>query len=204
MTSSARLIRPREDPATLAEFRAADDGQLELVDGALRRRAPWSFTRSDARDALILKLRASFHARHEGPSGLGGWWIVSDVKIQLDDRNVYIAELAGWRRHNVPEKPTASPMTIRPDWICEVLPPPSQRATIGARKLRTYQRQGVPHLWTVDPAESYLIVQRWTPEGYLNVLGAIPGATIRAEPFEALEWPVGVLFGDDPNDEEAR
>jgi hypothetical protein len=50
----------------------------------------------------------------------------------------------------------------------------------------------------VDPVEEVLTVYRWTPEGYLHVLGATRGERVRAEPFEVMEIEVGVLFGDDP------
>ena len=46
-----------------------------------------------------------------------------------------------------------------------------------------------------------LTVHRWTDEAYLMVLAAERGERIRAEPFEALAWDIGVLFGDDPEDE---
>ena len=42
-----------------------------------------------------------------------------------------------------------------------------------------------------------LRVHRWTSEGYLVVLNAHRGQRVRAEPFEAIELYVGVLFGDD-------
>lgn len=41
---------------------------------------------------------------------------------------------------------------------------------------------------------------RWTPQGYLVALTAQSGQRIRAEPFEAVELEVGVLFGGDPED----
>ncbi|PKN40685.1 MAG: Uma2 family endonuclease, partial [Deltaproteobacteria bacterium HGW-Deltaproteobacteria-20] len=33
--------------------------------------------------------------------------------------------------------------------------------------------------------------------GYLHVLGATRTERVRAEPFDAIELPVGVFFGDD-------
>ena len=46
-----------------------------------------------------------------------------------------------------------------------------------------------------------LRVHRFTPEGYLVVLNAQAGQRVRAEPFEAIEPQVGVLFGEDPDEE---
>ena len=38
---------------------------------------------------------------------------------------------------------------------------------------------------------------RWGPQGYILLLSAGRGDKVRAEPFDAIELPVGVLFGDD-------
>ncbi|MBS2021177.1 MAG: Uma2 family endonuclease [Deltaproteobacteria bacterium] len=205
MSSSARRIHLQREPSsTLADLRAQpDDGRIELVEGSLERRASPSYAHGDAQGALVQWLRGGFHKRGGGPGGLGGWWIVSEVEVQFDGGNVYLPDLTGWRRERVPERPTARPMTIRPDWVCEILSP-SNRNTDLVAKQRTYHRSGVPHSWVVDPEAQLLTVQRWTPEGYLIVLTAQRGETIRAEPFEALEWPVGVLFGDEPDDEAVR
>lgn len=43
-----------------------------------------------------------------------------------------------------------------------------------------------------------LTVLRWSDAGYITVLAAERGETVRAEPFEAIEISVGTLFGDDP------
>ena len=100
----------------------------------------------------------------------------------------------------MPERPTGSPISIRPDWICEVLSP-SNPGTDRVTKLNRYFQCGVPHYWIVDPTEESLSVFRWTSDGYLLVLAADRDARVRAEPFEAVELPVGALFGADEDDE---
>jgi hypothetical protein len=44
-----------------------------------------------------------------------------------------------------------------------------------------------------------LLVYRWGPDGYIEVLAAQRGerVRVRAEPFVAIEIDVGVLLGDD-------
>ncbi len=63
-------------------------------------------------------------------------------------------------------------------------------------------RHHVPHYWILDPTEETLLVHRWGPDGYIEVLAAERNERVRAEPFEALELRVGVLFGDE--DEETH
>jgi hypothetical protein len=46
-------------------------------------------------------------------------------------------------------------------------------------------------------SEETLSVNRWTAEGYLEVLTADRTERVRAEPFDAIEPTIGVQFGDD-------
>lgn len=56
-------------------------------------------------------------------------------------------------------------------------------------------------LGILDPIEQRLEVYRWHSDGYLQVLTAMRGERVRAEPFDAIELQVGVLFGDDDSDD---
>ncbi|WP_437815867.1 Uma2 family endonuclease [Sorangium sp. So ce1078] len=89
---------------------------------------------------------------------------------------------------------------LAPDWVCEVLSPSNTRNDL-VKKLRTYHRCQVPNYWVVDPMNEVLTVHRCMEGGYLNVLTAERGERVRAEPFDAIEWSVGVLFGDDPDEQ---
>ncbi len=50
----------------------------------------------------------------------------------------------------------------------------------------------------VDPASAVLMVYRWAEAGYTLALTARREEHVFAEPFEAVELHVGLLFGDDP------
>ncbi len=65
-------------------------------------------------------------------------------------------------------------------------------------KLRSYQRCQVPHHWIVDPTAAVLMVYRWGEAGYTLAITARRDERVFAEPFEAVELQVGLLFGDDP------
>ena len=52
--------------------------------------------------------------------------------------------------------------------------------------------------------EKALIVHRWGPRGYLVILTAGPGEVVRAEPFEATELRISVLFGIEDEEEYSR
>lgn len=103
----------------------------------------------------------------------------------------------GWRRgERVPALQSGAPVTVRPDWICEVIWP-SNASNDTVKKMNAYHRAEVPHYWLVDPRDQTLAVYRWQKDGYLQTLAAVRGDRVRAEPFTAIELPVGVLFGDD-------
>lgn len=89
------------------------------------------------------------------------------------------------------------PVKLRPDWTCEVLSP-TNSTNDTVKKLRLYHRMAIPHYWIVNPHDATLTVMRWSDPGYVTVLTAERGETVRAEPFHDIEIAVGTLFGDDP------
>jgi Uma2 family endonuclease len=105
----------------------------------------------------------------------------------------------GWRRDRVPAFALGRPVTVRPDWVCQV-PSDLDAPNDFLRKQRRYHQGGVSHYWIIDPYRETLEVFRAETPGYLHVLTAERNETVRAEPFDAIELRVGLLFGDDPAD----
>ena len=91
-------------------------------------------------------------------------------------------------------------MAIAPDWVCEILSP-SNASTDRVEKLQTYFAAGVGHYWLVDPIGGSLEVFRRTDLAYALVQSAHRGQRLRPEPFEAREFSVDELLGDDPEDD---
>lgn len=137
--------------------------------------------------------------RRPGAKGPGGWWILPEIHTLYAGGELYCHDMAGWRRDRVPEKPTAFPMTTRPDWVCEIVSPKHEKHDF-VTKPRTLHAAEVPFYWILDPEEKILLVHRWSPDGYTVIQRAAAGEAVRAEPFEAIELRVGVLFGDDDDD----
>ncbi|WP_224240454.1 Uma2 family endonuclease [Hyalangium gracile] len=148
----------------------------------------------------VLHARAKgqlFHAlepfdKPPGTRGLGGWVILIEPELHLG-KDALVPDLAGWRRERLPKIPDEAAFTIAPDWVCEVLSP-STEGLDRARKMGAYAREGVKHLWLVDPRPQMLEAYR-LQEGRWVHLGAYLGDTsVRAEPFEALELKLGLLW----------
>ncbi len=133
--------------------------------------------------------------RHPGGGWPGGWWFATEVEVQFEESQVFRPDVAGWRRERLAQPPDEVPITVRPDWICEVLSTNKRNDTI--KKKRVYHRHQVGHYWILDPVEATLVVYRWHPDGYVEVLIADRDERVRAEPFDQIELRVAVLLGDD-------
>jgi Uma2 family endonuclease len=175
--------------------RLPPDVRAEVIGGEIVEKESSSGEHGNAQGTVIGRLHGPFH-RKPGGGQPGGWWILPEVEIELAPHEVYRPDVAGWRRDRTPSCPRGKPVYIRPDWVCEVLSQ-SNASNDLVKKLRVYHRFEVGHYWIVDPQHETLTVLRWTPDGYLAALTAGRADRVRPEPFEAVELPVGVLFGDD-------
>jgi Uma2 family endonuclease len=165
----------------------------EVIDGQLVEKGAASGRHGGAQGRVFRLLGP--YDRRPGGRWPGGWWFATQAEVQLAPDEVYRPDVAGWRRDRLPELPSTVPIVVRPDWVCEILS--SNKRNDLVRKKRGYHRFVVPHYWIIDPGEEALSVNRWTPEGYLEVLAADRADRVRAEPFDAIEIHVGTFFGED-------
>jgi Uma2 family endonuclease len=191
----SRALQKAVRPATLADLLAIPEPERfhELIEGVLVDKDAASGKHGEAQLSLAILLRP--FRRGGAGGGPGGWIFATEVEVRFDAENVLRPDVVGWRRERLPELPAEVPITVIPDWICEVLS--TNRANDLVPKKRIYHRHQVANYWVIDPDAEMLTVYRHAPEGYLEALVAVRGETVRAEPFEARELAVGVLFGDD-------
>jgi Uma2 family endonuclease len=187
--------------ATLDDFWAIPETERfhEIIDGEIIPKASPSGEHGDAQAGLVVAIRSPFQRGSSGRGGPGGWWIMTEVEVLLDGAEIVRPDVLGWRRDRCPERPTGIPVKHRPDWICEVVSP-SKPNHDTVKKLRLYHRSEVSHYWIVDPRDATLTVMRWSADGYVTLMRAERGETVRPEPFQQIELAVGTLFGDDPPD----
>jgi Uma2 family endonuclease len=132
-----------------------------------------------------------------GRGGPGGWIILDQPELHLLE-DVMVPNLAGWRRETMNDVPNAPFFTIPPDWTCEVLSPSTERYDRGD-KLPLYARSGTSHAWLVNPLQRTLEVLRLsstTPTQWVTLGVFRDGAKVRAEPFEAFELDLAILWQD--------
>ena len=197
----SRVSQTASRPATLEDLWAIPEGErfheFFASESEVLRRADPSGEHGDAQAGLVSALRAPFHRRSGGGGGLGGWWIFTEVEVLLESGSLVRPDVVGFRRERCPERPTGTPIKLRPDFVCEIVSPSNAHVDT-VKKLRLYHQAGLPYYWLVDPRDATLTVMRHSPDGYVMLLRAERHEVVRAEPFDAIEIPVGTLFGDDP------
>lgn len=161
----------------------------EIVRGVLYANPRPGVPHAAAASALGEELGPPFKRGRGGP---GGWVILDEPEHHLGE-DVVVPDLGGWRRERMPEIPMTAFVTLAPDWVCEVLSPSTSKLDRGA-KLPLYAREAVRHVWLIDPIEQYLEVLRLDGEGYRIVDTHVADAKVRAEPFDAIELDLSVLW----------
>lgn len=189
-----------DKPATLEDLFAIPEEERhhELIDGELVEKGAATGEHGGAQADIVTALNSRF-GRRPGGRWPGGWWFATEVEILFARAQLFRPDVVGWRRESVPQRPTGVPITVLPQWVCEILS--TNRRNDLVKKKRVYHQCQIPHYWIIDPAEETLAVHRWGPDGYIEVLAAQRGERVRAEPFDAVELHVGVFFGDDEPEE---
>nr|WP_047854066.1 Uma2 family endonuclease [Archangium gephyra] len=181
--------KPRRK-ATYADLEAVPSHRVaELVDGELYVSPRPPLLQALAKGALLGALDGPFDLGRGGP---GGWLLLHEPELHLGE-DVLVPDIAGWRRERMPVMPDVVGVTLAPDWVCEVL---SHFTAVLDRekKMKVYAREGVRHVWLVDPLRQALEVYelnggRWTPRGTHT-----GQAQVHAEPFTPLRLELGLLW----------
>jgi Uma2 family endonuclease len=98
----------------------------------------------------------------------------------------------------MPEVPDTAAMEVAPDWVCETLS--SSTSRVDRAKMSVYAAHGVSHSWVVDP-ESRILEVRRLEQGCWLILEVFSGSGVmRAEPFDAVEIKLDLLWGATPQD----
>lgn len=185
------MIRPARRSATYQDVLDAPEHMVaELIEGELYLQPRPAQPHAEATSVLGMLLGPPFRLGRGGP---GGWRIQDEPELHLG-AHVLVPDLAGWRVEAVPEVDlTKAFVEAGPQWICEVLSPSTRRID-RIKKLPIYAEHGVAHAWLLDPLARTLEVYRLEGGRWSLVGGYEEDAVIRAEPFDAVELPLGELW----------
>jgi Uma2 family endonuclease len=129
-----------------------------------------------------------------GDGEAGGWSILHEPQLHLGT-DVMVPAVAGWRRERVRDVPEDQRFVMPPDWVCEILSPPT--APFNLRKLPLYAAHTVPYACVIYADAR--IFQAFTLKRAHWLLAGIYGGEdkIRAVPFDAIEIDLTSIWGPD-------
>lgn len=164
----------------------------EVLFGVLHTQPRPSLRHANVTSHLGVLLGAPFRFGRGGP---GGWVLYDEPELHLGaEPDIVVPDLGGWHRTRLAELDADAAWTsIAPNWICEVLSP-STHAVDRTDKMEIYLREGIEHVWLVDPAACTLEVYRNGGDVWHRVAVHRGEAVVRAEPFDAIELPLALLW----------
>jgi Uma2 family endonuclease len=177
-------------PATYEDLEALPPNMVgEIIAGELYASPRPALPHTNVTSELASELLGPFHRGQGGP---GGWRILFEPELHLQG-DVLVPDFAGWRRERLPKAPRGAALTLAPDWVCEILSP-STEARDRASKLPTYAREGVHHVWLIDPELHTLEVFRLEGAHYVLLATHVGDTRVRVEPFDAIELELKAIW----------
>ncbi|WP_440995859.1 Uma2 family endonuclease [Arhodomonas sp. SL1] len=185
------MAEPNTEHATYQDILALPEHLVgEILGGELHTHPRPAPRHARAYSALTGNLWGPFD---HGGNGPGGWWILDEPELHLGG-DIIVPDLAGWRREHMPSLPDTAWFELAPDWVCEILSPATAR-TDRAVKMPGYAREGVPHLWLVDPDARTLEVYALQEGAYWLLLATLQeDDAVSQPPFEAITFALDTLW----------
>ena len=163
----------------------------EVIAGTLHLSPRPASRHARARTGLVARIGLPYSYGDGGP---GGWWIIGEPELHLGE-DILVPELAGWRRERMPDYPDAAYFALAPDCICEVLSP-STRALDQGKKRAIYAREGVVHLWFIDPDARILEAFELRDGQWVLLETLTDNDPVSLPPFDATSFSLGDLWSD--------
>ena len=161
----------------------------EIVDGTLHTHPRPAMPHARASSVLGRRIGVPYD---DGVDGPGGWWIIDEPELHFAD-DVIVPDLVGWRRERMPGYPDTAYVTCAPDWVCEVLSASTRKHDLcGKRPI--YAREGVAHLWLVDPVDRTLEGFELRDGQWVLIATAADDDPVRIRPFDAITFSLGALW----------
>ena len=179
-----------ERPATYRDVLDAPPHMVaEVLAGTLHTHPRPASRHARAGSVLGMEVGNPFDRGRGGP---GGWWIVFGPELHLG-ADIVVPDLAGWRRGTMPDYPDVAYFGTAPDWACEVLSPSTRRIDRNEKRA-IYAREGVSHLWFVDPDARTLEAFELRGGRWVLLATLADGAPVSQPPFGAIGFPLDTLW----------
>lgn len=122
----------------------------EVIDGEL-----YTMGRASPAHAEVETVLASRLKLGGGGPPASGWYTQTEVEVRFPNHEKCIPDLSGWKNERIGSHYNDNPIPIAPDWVCEILSDSTRRKDLGPKR-KMYARQGVGHLWHIDPEKHTL------------------------------------------------
>ena len=93
----------------------------------------------------------------------------------------------------MPELPGTAYFTLAPDWACEVLSSSTRKVDLHEKR-PVYAREGVAHLWLIDPTDRTLEAFELHDGQWLLIASAKDDEPVSIRPFDAITFSLGDLW----------
>ena len=90
----------------------------------------------------------------------------------------------------MPELPTTDFVALAPDWACEMLSAETRTLDLGAKR-PVYAREGVAHLWFIDPRDRTLEAFELRDGEWALIACAKDDEPVSIRPFDAITFSLG-------------
>lgn len=185
------IQKPLQRRATYQDVLDAPSNMVaEVIDGVLHTHPRPAPRHALAHSNLQGKLSSPFGQEDGGP---GGWWILVEPEVHLGE-HIIVPDIAGWRRERMPELPDTAYFEVAPDWVCEIHSPSTRRLD-QHEKREIYRREGVTHLWFVDPDTRGLEAFELRDEKWVLIAALKDDDEVSVPPFDAIAFSLGTLWG---------
>ena len=161
----------------------------EIVDGTLYNNPRPPMLQALAKTRLSAGLG---HAFCFGRSGPGGWWIMHEPELHLGE-DILVPDVAGWRRERLPRIQESWDEVIAPHWVCETISDSTRELDLNGKR-PVYAREGIPHLWLVDPVDRTLEAFKLHDGQWLRIASVKDDEPVNIRPFDAITFSLGNLW----------
>ena len=183
-------VSTRAPRATYQDVLEAPEHQVaEVIDGTLYTHPRPAPRHATASSRLGSEIGGPFDRGRGGP---GGWRIIDEPELHLG-KDILVPDMGGWCRERMPQLPDTAYFTLAPDWTCEILSASTRKLDL-LRKRPIYAREGVQHLWLIDPVDRILEAFEFRDGQWLLIASAQDDEPVSIPPFDAITFSLGELW----------
>ena len=93
----------------------------------------------------------------------------------------------------MPDYPETAYVTLAPNWVCETMSDSTRDLDLNGKR-PVYAREGIPHLWLVDPVDRTLEAFEVHEGQWLRIASVKDNEPVSTRPFDAITFSLDELW----------